>query len=402
MLLRCPTHATAAPFHNFPGVWFFLYCLLWAAPKSCQAATTVSAAQAGDANFRKDAEPWHLVAKEESSFGGEVRVVDVDAHGHVVRYLLSSHGVLGAAFVAEELREQPLFTVFALLQAVRFLTPRPRRALSLGLGANAVPGALRTHGIHTDVVERDEAVCTLASRFFGATAGPSAHGRLWIRDAAEFLAVEHVPERYDVVVHDLFSARNPSALLEAPVFQQIRDRWLRDTGVLVVNFLGYHDPAASEAAARGYPVGAAIAQSLRRVFRAVRCFREIPPDMDGGLVANLMCWASGAAWALKLPTSGDFADPPEMSPPWSVTHFQRWEVLSEVQDDGAQSSCEAREEGSLASEPRCAAIAEAVEEGHRVIAKAMWNKTSVELLPYPGLWAKSERCDNADLTCHSS
>jgi len=344
-------------------------------------------------------EPWRVVASE-----GDTRVVEVTAHGHVVRYLLSARGVLGAAFVAEELRDQPLFTVFALHRSVRFLAPRPRNALVLGLGANAVPGHLRAHGVATDVVERDAGVCALAARFFGAddpspaSEGTSTRGRLWMTDAEEFLFAggeRQDAKRYDVVIHDLFSARNPSAMLRQAVFRRLRDAWLEKAGVLIVNFLGHHDPKASKEAARGYPLGAAIARSLRRVFAVVRCFREVPLDMDEGLVANIMCWASSQPWTYHPPTTGEFAHAPKMSPQWATVNYQQWEVFEEVQPRPSPDRCDELEPLADAEAP-CASAREAVVEAHAVIAEAMWKKTSQELLPYPGLWAAAEHCSVGD------
>jgi len=225
--------------------------------------------------------------------------------------------------------------------------------------------------------------------------------RLWQMDAEEFLFTdgEHrSSKRYDVIIHDLFSARNPSALLRRAILQRLRDAWLdAETGVLIVNFLGYHDPSASAEAASGYPLGSALARSLRQVFPTVRCYREVPLDHDTGSVANIMCWASARPWRYEPPTTGEFADAQKFSPQWATRHYQQWEVLREQVDDNdpLPADCDPLEvrgevsDSGSDSSASCARARREVEVAHAVVAEAMWTKVSSELLPYPGLWAET-------------
>lgn len=132
------------------------------------------------------------------------------------------------------------------------------------------------------------------------------------------LSKHGLTQRYDVVMHDLFNGDNPSWALNARVFATIRDDWLTSDGLLLVNFMGFHPPLRDEDAQLADEMlhlvspTVAVYQSLKNVFRAVRCFREVPPDMLPNKPANLIFLASTSARLLDerepflVPSDGDY------------------------------------------------------------------------------------------------
>jgi spermidine synthase len=101
----------------------------------------------------------------------------------------------GAAFGERRMGEIPLL-----------LHPEPRRALFLGVGTGATLSAVRNHPSleHIDAVELVPAVLRLLHHFrdINGSIEDDARVRLHAADARRFVAAS--PERYDVVVADLF------------------------------------------------------------------------------------------------------------------------------------------------------------------------------------------------------
>ena len=118
------------------------------------------------------------------------------------------------------------------------LHPDPRRALFLGLGTGITFGAAAAHpGLTADGVELVPEVLELSRYFSSANGLPDPEGRLKVHaaDARRFVRV--TPDRYDVIVADLFHpARDGAgALYTREHFAALRDRLA--TGGLVCQWL---------------------------------------------------------------------------------------------------------------------------------------------------------------------
>ena len=107
------------------------------------------------------------------------------------------------------------------------LHPHPRRALFLGLGTGITFGAAGAHSeLAADGVELVPEVIEVSRYFSPANALPDAEGRLNIYAADARRFVRATPERYDVIVADLFHPARDGAgsLYTREHFQAIRDR----------------------------------------------------------------------------------------------------------------------------------------------------------------------------------
>ena len=107
------------------------------------------------------------------------------------------------------------------------LHPDPRRALFLGLGTAITFGASGAHpGLRADGVELVPEVIEVNRYFSPANAWPDAEGRLKIYAADARRFVRATPERYDVIVADLFHPARDGAgsLYTREHFQSISDR----------------------------------------------------------------------------------------------------------------------------------------------------------------------------------
>ena len=119
------------------------------------------------------------------------------------------------------------YALEALAYAYR---PGMRSALVLGLGAGIVPMQLARRGVAVDVVEIDPASLHLAQRYFGFD---PRRARVHHTDARAF--VRRCPQRYDVVVVDLFHGDGtPDYLVTREFFRDLKT-CLADDGVAVFN-----------------------------------------------------------------------------------------------------------------------------------------------------------------------
>jgi hypothetical protein len=235
---------------------------------------------------------------------GTVRVIEHANAPVVTRFMSCGHTSIGAAF-AEPAHAQTQIVYMAMIVqgasafAVDRRAAHPPRALCLGLGAGAVPRALRErYGLVVDVVERSAAVAAMASRHFGHDGSAGRFGRTVIADASAFL---HQGEdaAYDIIVTDLFDGSTSTSddpeerscdgtadgdaadLLSLAQLGAIRTRWLTRRGLLVLNVVSglgsSEDGAASSALAA--PAERAAAQ-LARAFRHVRAFADHDPSAE--------------------------------------------------------------------------------------------------------------------------
>eukprot|EP00041_Stephanoeca_diplocostata_P013436 m.235441 g.235441 ORF g.235441 m.235441 type:complete len:409 (+) comp19337_c0_seq1:118-1344(+) len=311
--------------------------------------------------------------QKESDFG-VVEVIDYDLRPDDdtpgLRLLRCGDAIVGADFLAKDEYgiDQSAFLNFAIHQAVVYRDPKPERVLQLGLGAGTVPTFLRIQNIAVDVVEISSEVVEAAEIYFdyvritndsrgtlrqGLENEPLPDGSVnlgltFLSDAVQFLddglRKNGLTNQYDVVMHDLFNGDNPSWTLNSRVFAVIRDNWLTSEGLFLLNFMGFHPPDREKDAQLADEMlhlvspTVAVYQSLKSVFRAVRCFREVPPDMLPDKPANLIFLASASTQLLDdrepfpTPTDGDYKDPPKLSPFWAQKYFHTFEITERLED----------------------------------------------------------------------
>ncbi|HJQ64130.1 MAG TPA: fused MFS/spermidine synthase [Burkholderiales bacterium] len=122
------------------------------------------------------------------------------------------------------------FYTYALEALARAYRPGMHSALVLGLGAGIVPMQLARSAIAVDVVEIDSASLHVAQHYFGFD---PARARIYHADARAF--VRTCPERYDVVVVDLFHGDGtPDYLVTREFFRDLKG-CLAEDGVAVFN-----------------------------------------------------------------------------------------------------------------------------------------------------------------------
>jgi MFS family permease len=224
-----------------------------------------------------------------------------------VRFLRADHSVIGAQFTRDR---SAGFAFLHLLEVLRFVRPKAKSLLQIGLGIGSLPRALRPYEANIDVVEIDPEVIRFARQYFDF----STNGRVFIEDARTFLG--RTQSKYDLVVHDTFTGGStPEHLLSLEVLERIRTI-LRSGGVLALNFLGAEDS----------PATLAVARTIHQVFPIVRTFRDGPPDERHG-IANLVFFASDAAMDFTVPAHATFES--DMCGR-IVRSFPAWEVLTNV------------------------------------------------------------------------
>lgn len=312
-----------------------------------------------------------IIEEVQEPLCGTVRVIehaDVVANGEgpatpvVTRFLTCNATAIGAAYVEpEHARAQIVYTAMIVQAASAWLYPVPRRALCLGLGAGAVPRALRTRrGIEVDVVERSAAVVALAARHFALAPadGRDGAGRTVLADAGSLLASPHADPRtaldvgvrglYDLVVADLFDgveaapavgaeacdAHGANDLASHDQLLALRAHWLAPRGALVVNVV-------SGLGAASGPMGSParrVAAQLARAFAHVRAFADHEPtaaeaDLDASAsppeACNVIFFASDAPVEFVLPDSlrraaAEAADGSEAA---VLAGLERWELV---------------------------------------------------------------------------
>jgi len=190
-----------------------------------------------------------------------------------VRFLLVDQTIIGAQFEHESYKDQAAFPGFAIMQASLYLNRNIHRAAQIGLGVGTVPTFLRQHGIPTDVVEISDGVVTLAEEFFeyerceksGNNACPN--GKTYIEDGLVFLK-QKVPlkPRYELFIVDVYTGWNPILFFTVENVQQIKQKWLKSGGVLVMNFVGYYN-------GHHLKIVEAIFNTIKSLFQHVKCFR---------------------------------------------------------------------------------------------------------------------------------
>ncbi len=191
---------------------------------------------------------------QNSNFG-VMQVLDVQ--GGSRRYYLNDLLVQNTWEVGEQ-RSGSLFT-YMLEGLARAYTPELRHALCIGLGVGAVPMSLARAGVRVDAVEINPAVVPLAERHFNFDRSLL---NLNLGDGRQFLNT--ATNLYDAIVLDAFLGESPPAHLMTREAFAAMQRRLRPNGVLVMNTFGDFAPGRDF-----FP--ASLDQTLRAVFRSVRC-----------------------------------------------------------------------------------------------------------------------------------
>ena len=312
---------------------------------------------------------------------GSVRIIRSGEPPLRVDWLLSSKSIVGARFVDERYSDQSVFGIFTLLGSLEHLQPTPRRALLVGLGSGATATRWRAAGIATDVVELSAGVVEAAEQL-----GFVRDRRTHVADAAVFLAARppQAPEqRYDLIVHDVWSGSNAGReLFGRPLLARLRSEWLRPSGVLALNFVGYHSPSKSADAATAFKLSALVAANLRAVFERVRCYREVPLSHAAN-ATNIVCVCSQRQWKLQVPEP---TDPEVQSRPLHsdmiAARWQRWEVLTERELAEHRETCasDRDEREAMAPEAAEAEEAEAFAKSGAIVEREL-RETVEQLLP---------------------
>jgi hypothetical protein len=134
------------------------------------------------------------------------------------RVMRCDHSLLGGDWTTGPPKGQkprvkdPIFAIFAMLEAVRLVEPAPgtprlldtqKRALNIGLGVGTAPTAMIAHGIKTTILELDPVVHEFALKYFGL---PGNHSWV-IGDAVQTVQemIANANPQYDIVIHDVFT-----------------------------------------------------------------------------------------------------------------------------------------------------------------------------------------------------
>lgn len=187
----------------------------------------------------------YTLLERRESFTGYISVLEnIDAEFRVMR---CDHSLLGGEWTTPPPKGQkprvkdPVFGVFAMLEAVRLVEPdagQPRlhdaqkRALNIGLGVGSAPSAMIAHGINTTILELDPVVHEFALKYFGL---PSNH-TLFLGDALPIVhqMTTDVDSRYDIIIHDVFTGGAEPVNLFTLEFLSNLNALLKPDGVIAI------------------------------------------------------------------------------------------------------------------------------------------------------------------------
>lgn len=191
---------------------------------------------------------------------GELRVFD----DGVIRTLsFGSGNEQGAVLKAQPAR---LLFEYTQVMLLSLLFVSPRRVLCLGLGSGSLLSALHAYLPESSLqaVELRQAVIELAEDYFYLPQSPRLS--LCCEDAAEFVA--RSPERFDLILSDLYDDRGIASLQLQPEFLRRSENLLSPQGLLVINCWHQHQYEPS------------LLADLRQVFAWLRAC----PTADGNWI----------------------------------------------------------------------------------------------------------------------
>ncbi len=162
------------------------------------------------------------------SFFGGIKVVDAVDGAESYRILFND-GIFQNS-VYPDGRSAATFT-YLLEAAARTLRPDAARALVLGLGAGTVPQALAARGVSVVAVELNPRMVEAARAHFGFKDAPG----LAVIAADARTVVQRCPERFDIVIADLFAGDgSPEHLVTREFYRDVRACLTRD-GIMGLN-----------------------------------------------------------------------------------------------------------------------------------------------------------------------
>nr|POF07056.1 putative polyamine aminopropyl transferase [Quercus suber] len=259
---------------------------------------------------------WTILDRAWSTTGYVSVLESTDQHYRVLR---CDHSLLGGEWLLTPSRardekwkvNEPIYSVFAMLEAVRLLELHPSipdaeaNALVIGLGIGTAPAALIKHGINTTIIELDPVVHKFATSYFAL---PSNHTAV-LSDAIAWVsasAQSHPRPQYDYILHDVFTGgAEPLALFTLDFLTQLRSL-LTPHGVIALNYAG--DLAL--------PLTRHILHTIAVAFdHQCKAFRDIPPpstpDASPGfdfLNMVVFCRNSPGPLSFRAPSPRDFLD----------------------------------------------------------------------------------------------
>ncbi|KAI8844247.1 S-adenosyl-L-methionine-dependent methyltransferase [Chytridium lagenaria] len=213
------------------------------------------------------------------SKSGYISVVEQQVDSGLVRVLRSDHSIIGGIFVDKKYHGNCIYGSFYFLSFVTDIE-RPkviqRRALNIGLGIGVASAELVKRNVTVDVVELDPAVVKYARSHFNLKDVAAYH----IRDGRVHLERE-AAEKYDYVLHDVFS----NGFVHVPLFSveamQLIKRVLKPDGILALNYVG-----------RPNDVGTlSVFKTISEVFPNVRVYIENSAS-DPDIIRNIVYFAS--------------------------------------------------------------------------------------------------------------
>jgi hypothetical protein len=163
------------------------------------------------------------------------------------RVMRCDHSLLGGEWTTPPPKgrnprvKEPIFAIFAMLEAVRLVEPDPekprlldaqKRALNIGLGVGTAPTAMIAHGINTTILELDPVVHEFALKYFGL---PTNHTFV-IGDAIQIVQqmLANFNLQYDIIIHDVFTGgAEPVDLFTLEVLSNI-NALLKPDGVIAI------------------------------------------------------------------------------------------------------------------------------------------------------------------------
>ncbi|KAJ5794899.1 Spermidine/spermine synthases family [Penicillium paradoxum] len=254
-------------------------------------------------------EGYTLLARQEA-YTGYISVLENDNDGF--RVMRCDHSLLGGQWTKlapgyHPQVEDPIYAVFAMLEAVRLVEPdhgisrvdADSKALVVGLGIGTTPSALIKHGIETTIVEIDPVVHKFATEYFNL---PANHIPV-IQDAVKFVKkAESSPNspKYDYIIHDVFTGGAEPAELFTYEFLSGLHALLKEDGVIAINYAGDLNL---------YPTGLTV-RTVQAVFPSCRIFREAPfGDEENSSFTNMVLFCKKSSTTpiqFRDPVPADF------------------------------------------------------------------------------------------------
>jgi spermidine synthase len=163
-----------------------------------------------------------------TSFYGEIKVLQARDQ----RVLLVD-GVTQSGEIMQTHKATPPYVIDMSHLIARY-NPTAKKALVIGLGGGNIVHALLEQNLSVDVVEIDKKIIFVATQYFGVD---PKRANITLEDGRRFVRLSK--KKYDVVVLNTFSGESsPSHMLTREFFQEVHGV-LEESGISVLNFVGY-------------------------------------------------------------------------------------------------------------------------------------------------------------------